>query len=171
MAHGIIKDIRASRDGLVSDPYKEFMYLRCGEAITKGNVVRWAVAGEGTAPYSITVLSTDTTRATHKLYGGVLIMQGDAARIPVGFAQETGAAGDVIKVQTRGRGEVNIVTGGSMATSTYLTAGASGTTAEVTLGSTSDADDVLICCGIGLDANASTVGYADTYIVLTLGGW
>lgn len=171
MPHGIIKDIRASRDGLVADSYKEFMYLRCGEAITKGNVVRWAVAGEGTAPHSIVAYSTDTTFASHKKNAGVLIMQGDANKVAVGFAQETGAIGDIIKVQTRGLGEVDIVTGGSMAVDTLLYMGASGATAESALGSITDGDYVLGIVGYGLDADSSTTGYANTYIVTSFGGW
>lgn len=173
MAHGIIpNNRRGGIDADVSEPYREYMYLVCGEAITKGNTVRWAVAGDGTAPYVITARSTDTTHVTHKKWGGVLVMKGDADTLCVGIATETGAIGDVIRVQTRGRGDVDIVTGGSMAANTvgYMTSTA-GATAEVAGGSTTDADMLLSMATYGLDADDSTAGYANTYLVITMGGW
>lgn len=170
MARGI-KDNRQTYDGTKSEPYREFMYLTCGEAITKGNVVRWAVAGEGTAPYAIVALATDTTLASHKKWAGVLIMQGDADKVAVGIATETGAIGDVIKVQTRGRGVVDITSAGSFAADTVNYIGASGAVASVAAGSISDADHLLGIVAYGLDADATNTCYADSYIVMTIGGW
>jgi len=166
-----IYETKATGLSATTEPSKRYMYLVCGEAITKGNVVRWAVAGEGTAPYNIEALATDTDRSTHANMGGILIMVSDANYEAVGIATETGAIGDVIKVQTRGRGDVNITTGQAMAAHYMLYAGAAGATAEAAMDATIDGGLLIGIVGIGLDDDATAVGYANTYIITTIGGW
>lgn len=137
-------------------PDKKYLTVKCGEAITKGNVVRWAdidvdIAGE-------TLLTSADA--------GIAVMQGDANTIPVGVALETGATGEYIRVQTRGLGEVAIVTAGNADDGDILYISASGVAASSAMGSITDGDLVLGLVGLALTEDTGTALAAGEYILM-----
>jgi len=124
-----------------------------GEAITAGNVVRWAEGNDAAGDAD-----------------GYTVMQGDANKIPVGVAMETAADGFPVLVQVYGINQVAMVTGQSAAnTGTLLYIGAAGATAESELGSITDGDLVLGCVGISLTADSGTALAAGSAMLFPFG--
>lgn len=143
-----------SHYGATADPQREVKYFRCGEAITKGNLVRHAVGADASGAYD----------------DGVSVMQGDADTIPVGIALETtAAAGDFLRVQTQGLGLVDITTVSSgVAAGEAIIPGASGAVDGIALGSTL-ANYVGQVVGLALVADSTNTLSAGQYILMCKG--
>lgn len=136
-------------------PTKKYMTVKAGAAIAVGNVVSW-----------------DTATAKD----GITVIVAGANTIPVGVAVEAAASGTYFRVQTRGLGEVALVSSGSasVAVNDMLYTAATGTVADVAVGSlTTDADPLFGCVGLAVQANTGlgTAIPKETYIVMCPCSW